>query len=228
VKDPEKRPAGAAGNLLRHLQPLTLEVVADDSASRYSSLVLDYTEGQEIIVGVPMVQGREIRLDAGTELTIFTSQADGLRIFSCTVLRRRELPSPCLYLSWPDSIRRVQRRENVRVEVLLPVTVQVQDDEQLPQVLHGSTRDLSAGGVQIGLSEAPQLSTPVEVRLHIEDDNAVVCEGRVVRVEANPRSTSERRYWVAIEFTALPENVRRPLTRFVFDVQREQMRRGLD
>jgi c-di-GMP-binding flagellar brake protein YcgR len=223
--DPENRPT----SFLRHLQPLSLEVATEDSVARYASLVLDFSEGEEIVVGVPMVQGREVRLDPGTELTAIATQADGLRVFNVSVVRRRDLPSPCLYLSWPGAVKRVQRRENARVEVLLPVSVQLHADEaQLPRVLHGSTRDISAGGVQVALSEAPSLSTPIEVRLHLDDDNGITCHGRVVRIEPNPRATTERRFWVAVEFTTLPVDVRRYLTRFVFDTQREQLRRSGD
>jgi c-di-GMP-binding flagellar brake protein YcgR len=226
VSESQKRPAEPTG-FLRHLQPLTIEAKASDSVGQYASLVLDIVENQELVIGVPMIQGREIPLESGTELTVIATLADGLRIWTSTVLRRRELPAPCLYISWPESVRRIQRRENVRVEVLLPVTVQVPEQPELPRVLHGSTRDLSAGGVQVALSEPPDLSTPVEVRLHTNDGDPIVCRGRVVRVEANPQSSSERRYWVAIEFISLPQDVRRHLTRFVFDAQREQLRKGL-
>lgn len=219
----------AAAGFLRHLQPLSLELATGDSVGRYGSLVLDFAEGEEIVVGVPMVQGREVRLDAGTQLTVMATLADGLRVFQATVLRRRELPSPCLYLSWPASVRRVQRRENARVEVLLPVSVRLEDGEgEMPRVLHGSTRDISAGGVQIALAEAPSLTTPVEIRLSIGDDQTVLCQGRVVRIEQNPKAVSERRYWVGLEFVSLPEEIRRHLTRLVFDTQRAQLRRGFE
>jgi c-di-GMP-binding flagellar brake protein YcgR len=225
VTDPETRPGSA--RFLRHLQPLSLEAATDDSVGRYGSLVLDFSEGEEIVVGVPMVQGREVHLDVGTAVTVVATLADGLRVFNATVLRRRELPSPCLYLSWPASVRRVQRRENARVEVLLPVSVRLGEGE-VPKVLHGSTRDISAGGVQIALAEAPSLTTPVEIRLHIGDDHNVLCQGRVVRIEPNPKAVSERRYWVALEFVSLPQEIRKYLTRFIFDTQRAQLRRGVE
>jgi c-di-GMP-binding flagellar brake protein YcgR len=38
---------------------------------------------------------------------------------------------------------------------------------------------------------------------------------------------TELRHWMALEFTNISEVVRREITRLVFDVQREQLRKGV-
>ena len=116
-------------SFLRHLQPLTLRMEREGVPVQYSSLVLDYTVGAELVIGVPMVGGHEVPMPAGTQLQALSTHADGLRAFTVVVQRRRELPSPCLYVSWPSDVRRIQRRNHVRVEVRLPARVAVLEEE---------------------------------------------------------------------------------------------------
>jgi c-di-GMP-binding flagellar brake protein YcgR len=220
-------PVREPSSFLRHLQPLTLRLERDGDIVQYGSLVLDYTVGAELVIGVPMVGTKEVELPTGTQLQAISTHADGLRISTVVVQRRRELPSPCLYVSWPKEVRRVQRREHVRVEVLLPARVALDvEGRAAPRPLSGQTLDLSAGGVRLALAEALPVEARVQVMLELPKGARVECPGRVVRAGENPRAAADRQHWVGIEFMEIREATRRELNRFIVDVQREQIRRG--
>lgn len=214
---------------LRHLQPLTLEFsLAGGVAGPYQSLVLDFDPGRELVIDVPVEQGQEVMVPEGAQVQLTATHPEGLQLFRCTVRRRRELPSPCLFLSWPVDVRRVQRRRHVRVAVMLPTPVRLGDEGAAAErELPGLTADLSAGGVRVLTPEPLSVGERVEVQLRLHDAAPFRCVGRVVRTGEHARGTESRRFWAGVEFHDLPAETVTALTRFVLDVQREQVRRGL-
>ena len=59
-------------NFLRHLQPVSLRVGEGEAARWYPSLVLDFEEGKEVVVGVPMEGGYETRVEPGSVVSVPT------------------------------------------------------------------------------------------------------------------------------------------------------------
>jgi c-di-GMP-binding flagellar brake protein YcgR len=212
---------------LRPMQPVSLRIGEGEGAGWYPSLVLDFEEGRQIVVGAPTHRGHEVRVEPGTVVDVQTTHPDGLRVFVAQVVRREEEPGPALRLGWPQSVRWVQRRGAVRVEVLVPVEVRAAVPDGPHRALAGTTVDLSEGGMRVALPEAVEPGTELEARLHLPGGGPPVeCAGRVVRGGENPGAASDRRFWTAVEFTTVPPAARRDLTRFVFEAQREQLRGG--
>lgn len=214
-------------SFLQAMQPLSLEIGTEREAVWYPSLVLDFQEGREVVVGVPTERGYEVRVEPGTVVRVQTAHPDGLRMFSCTVLRREAEPSPRLRLSWPSAVERVQRRDNVRVEVMVDVRLHLHLPEEDPRTLSGLTTDLSAGGMRILLGEVLPPGTELEIRLLVPGGDELECTGEVLRTGENPGGAPGRRTWAAVRFTGLSPVVERELTRFIFDIQRERLRRGV-
>lgn len=220
---------------LRHLMPATLVLKRSAEDERYPSLVLDYEEGHEIAVGVPLDRGMEIYLARGAWIGVEIAHGDALRRFRTTVLRRQDVPAPCLFLAWPEAVERVQRRAHVRVEILLPARVQLPvaegaEDASGAEVreLAGTTRDLSAGGARIALPEPLELGTFVSLRIEAPGEvGTLACDARVVSSGTANAPRAERRYWAGVEFIDLPAATRKALNRYLFDVQRERLRSGI-
>jgi len=215
--------------------PVSLVLNRDGADERYASLVLDFEEGHEIAVGVPLDRGMEVRLARGAVLGVEIAHGDALRRFRTTVLRRQDVPAPCLFLAWPTDIDRVQRRAYVRVDVLLPARLRLpaaegdgETEPAEPRELRGTTINLSAGGVRIALAEPLEPGTTAE--LHIEVPRGVgtlVCEARVASSGTVGAPRAERRFWAGFEFLDLSPTTRKALNRYLFDVQREQLRLGV-
>lgn len=113
-----------------------------------------------------------------------------------------------------DEIGR-QKRENVRVDVQLPLIVRMHGRE-----LPARTRDVSATGV--GFSTR----LPVELEQHAEVDiefDGWTFTKRVVIRFVKPLLAGSM---VGAQFEALTEDERERLVKQVFDVQRSQLRAG--
>ena len=73
----------------------------------------------------------------------------------------------------------------------------------------GQTRDVSSAGLFFYSEFAPENGSQIEIMLHLpaevtgSQEKAVICKGRVVRVEAEPQEQgATQRYGVAVEMTS--------------------------
>lgn len=209
------------------MQPVSLRVGGGEGPGWYPSRVLDFEEGREIRVAVPVLRGDEVPVEPGTVLDVQSTHPDGVHVFAATVLRRVAEPGPALVITWPDSAQRVQRRDSVRVEAQVRVEVRTASPGGPARELDGTTLDLSEGGMRAAVPEPVEAGTELEARLHLPGGGPPVeCAGRAVRGGESEDAAPGGRFWTAVEFTSVPPAARRELTRFVFGVQREQIRGG--
>jgi c-di-GMP-binding flagellar brake protein YcgR len=215
------------------MQPVLIEVPTGDNAGTYPSLILDFAEGETIVAGVPLERGREVRLEPGAAVNVQIARPDGVHVLRSTVIRR-DSRGPSLHLRWPELSERVQRRNHVRVEVVVRTIVSVrvpqpagEDSPSTDRVITAVTADLSAGGARLDLHEPLEPDAQIRLSLELPDAGAQSSEARVVRGGEHPAIAQGRRFWAAIEFVGMMESVRKEITRFVFDVQRDKLRKGV-
>jgi c-di-GMP-binding flagellar brake protein YcgR len=215
------------------MQPVLLEVLTGDGAGTYPSLILDVREGEAIVVGVPLDRGREIALKPGADLNLLVARPDGL-YYLRTRVHSLTGEEPSLQLHWPHRTDKVQRRNHVRVSVMLPGRVWIRPALTVPgrrppeRLLPAKLVDLSAGGARFNLPEPLAVGTQVRVAVELPESGEQGSEARVLRGGEHERAVAEQRYWAAVEFVGMLESVRREITRFVFDVQREHIRKGAE
>jgi c-di-GMP-binding flagellar brake protein YcgR len=216
---------------LRCMQPILLEVPEGDNTGTYPSLVLDFTEGESLIVGVPLERGREVRIGPETPVNVQIVRPDGMYVMPSRVLQR-DARAPALLLGWPARQDRVQRRNHVRVDVMVQVDVWIRATEgtkvgEEARRIGAVSIDLSAGGVRLALPEPLEVDTQVRVQLRLPDGEAANVEARVLRIGETAEAKPSARHWAAVEFVGMLESVRKEITRYVFDIQRDQLRKGV-
>lgn len=213
--------------LLRPMQPVSLEIGSDGDAAVYPSLVLDLTEGRELVVGAPLDRGEVVRLERDTPVRVQITRPDGLHVLASRVLARSTGPGAYLRLAWPDAPERIERRYHPRVEVRLACDVLVRDADTGAdrRLAPAETLDLSASGVRLALPEPLAADTQARITLPLPDGATHACEARVVRGGADGAGEGAR-YWVAFEFQGLLQATRDALAAFVFATLREQRRPG--
>lgn len=211
---------------LQVMQPLSLQY----EGAWYPSLILDFNEGLNLVVGVPQEKRVEVFIDLDSLVTVDLFLPDGIRRFQTVVLRRNEGSPPGLVLAWPKDLERIQRREAFRVPIELKAEASFQSEGMRDRRgMIGSTLDLSAGGVRLALPEPIAEGTLLDARIAIPGAPAPMqsCMARVVRWGERLEASASSRFWVACEFVQPSEAFRKEVTRFVFDIQREQLRRGM-
>lgn len=211
----------------RPMQPVSIQM-NPEGAVWYPSVVDDFVEGEWVSVGVPMSGGGEVPVRPGATIHIQLARPDGLRRFAAAVRERRGGvgSAPTLVLDWPGEMQKIQRRDDVRVDAAYPARIRVLGAEAGKTApLSGMTSDLSAGGAQVRMPGlVPDLSA-IELTLQLPAGERT-CGARVVRGGELAHSKGELRYWLALSFTNVEPAVRREITRLVFDLQRELLRRG--
>ena len=123
-------------------------------------------------------------------------------------------------ISWPQHVEKQQRRQHVRLEILLDVTLEFFDGEY--SVVSAFTRDISAGGVQVVMEEEPPTAGMVRVLLPLAPDFTVETTGEILRVTCS-KSTQER-FLAAIKFDDLSPANQEKIIKYVFrkEIERRQ------
>lgn len=215
-------------------------------AGIYSSRVEDMGDGF-IAVSAPSSGGGLIAVRQGDEIEILVPDPSGFFSAKCKVLERRSEPLPVLLLERPREYIRVQLREHVRVPASLEVVVRPLAPENgsvspggsadVPAAL-GVTRDVSGGGLRISFPvECAEVlarcrEVGLAVLLKLGDGSApVAAKARVVRVEVirdgSGSGQDGDRLDIAVAFTEISHRDQDRIVKFVFDRQREMIRKGI-
>lgn len=197
---------------------------------RFASRIIYVSEGAELWIGAPTLredEDAEVLIDPGTEVILEILRPDGIRRFPAFIRKRIPGTPSTLVVDWPRDVERIQRRNDVRVEVALPVELEtVGRFPGLPPRIATTTVDLSAGGIRVITPESLPSDVQVRVRLKLPDRDPLLAHGTVLRGRAIDESATEKRYWAAIRFTAIDERDRQEIARAVFNIQRDALRKG--
>lgn len=213
--------------LFRASQVIFLQLTDPEDDSRYASKIVFVSDGNELWIGAPFRDEQEVEIEPGTPVILEVLLPDGIRRFP-SEMRRRIAGNPAtLVVSWPQDIERIQRRNDVRVEATIPVDLEpLARVADLPRRIEAVTMDLSAGGMRVVTADLLPSNLQVRLRIHLPDSEALLAHGVVLRGELIDEPGDRRRFWAAIRFTAIDERDRRDITKLVFDIQRELLRRG--
>ncbi len=171
---------------------------------------------------------------AQDELEMSMMWKGAVYFFGATVIGEKHDRVKLLLISDPEFIRREQRREFVRVPVMLdaqiacnPVVRDASTDEWVTVV----ASDISGGGVSLFIwnKDAPvwlSAGRRICVALPIGPDGSTVkIMGQIVRLE-KPEDGPTDGIDVGVRFIEISESERRVVIRFVFDRQRELIRKS--
>ena len=210
------------------MQALSVQASGAEPSEWYESLVLDFTEGRELVIGALMSKGIEVSIRPGTPVLLQLTLPDGLRRFTSTVQGRKASSPPSLALDWPQAEQRIQRREDVRVDIMFNAELRpILPAGSLGPPLHGLVADISAGGARIFTATNLHIGAEVQLTMQLPGIGERSCDARVVRAGLNAAQATKHPHWVGVMFTELSQGLRKEITRLVFDIQRELLRKGM-
>lgn len=190
------------------------------------SQVLDYNE-EHIFIAYPVdlqTQRTKIITIGETFLANFVDATNVVYSFPTTVSGKNHTTIPALQLDYPkeETIKKIQRREYVRVETPVDVAILPEHGESYQLVTH----DISAGGVALYTgNEKIDVEEDEEVILTIVlpfQDASIVSErvkARVIR-----QFEKNKRPMIALQFIALSDQFQNDIIRFCFERQLQQRR----
>lgn len=174
-------------------------------------------------IGVPVSRGQFIPLREGTRLEVFFTQDATAYTFSSVIIKRIALPIPTFIIEYPVKIDRIQRRQYVRIPIVMPFKFQIVEPEGLGQEKRGYTIDMSGGGVMFKYKERIPEKTLLIIYLKIEDEDMEL-PATVVRYT---KETERNHYKICVEFKDISERTRDKIIRYLFNIQRQMREKGL-
>lgn len=204
-------------------QQLDIGVQTGPMEGTYSSRV-QTVKDKFLVVEVPKVNGLYLPIDVDQEILLkHYREGATYEAESSVNLRNDDRDHPTMVLSKPEEIKRIQRRDFVRVPCDIEVTVRVINvgqngsGESLPDSFSATIDDISAGGVQLKGPENLPLYTDVELLFTLPGSETTMNE---VFAEVVRESDSERSpYVLGLEFTSITETKRNDIIQYVYDRQ---------
>lgn len=197
-------------------------VVSDGALEGTYSTVVQQLERDRLRLETPQVNGLYLPVGSGADV-ILKQYAQGATFEGETrVVDRDDQDEPSLMVAVPERVKRIQRRNFVRVPCDLDAEIFVLDvpEGEVPSgSLDGTLEDISAGGVQLAVDRRLPLFTEIELvfTLPVIDRTLRDVFGEVVRVPDQP----EAPYSLGVEFTSITENNRNDIIQYVYERQRD-------
>ncbi len=189
-----------------------IEIYEDDKV--YKSRIQSVND-DEIYIDIPLHNNEYLILNKGDDIHLIKYGNEGsVYELSCKVIDRKIEGNIRLYrLSEPYDIKKIQRRNYVRVETIRGIKCFRKDEEFNALIL-----DLSGGGMKIKSNKKLEIDEEI-VSFVKTDDGKFMVKGKIIRVE----ETSFNQYSLGIEFVDIEERTREKIIKLVFSIMRKQM-----
>lgn len=172
------------------------------------------------LISIPANHGEYLLLNKNEDIELL-NYVDDLSLYklTCSVIGRVVDNSIPLYkISLPRDIKKIQRRNYVRVNMLHPIKYSKEEaknkgSEMLPALL----LDLSGGGMRIKLREELAAGDVISAELK-SDELSITAQGKVVRKE----KCDDGRFIYGVSFGQLDTISKEKIIRSVFKIMRKQ------
>ncbi|MFC7370493.1 flagellar brake protein [Fictibacillus iocasae] len=203
---------------------LYLESTTPEKPGKYRCKVMDILE-ESIAVDYPINEktNRTEFFGNGTEFAAsFVGSDKNVYQFHSELIGRKVENIPLMVMSWPGegSVVKIQRREYVRVEVLLNVSI-LKNEEQLDPFT-STALDISGGGMllslpeQHGLQENMDISCRLQLPMQSGEVKSVEIPCKVIRLMPGIQQGKERASVMYVNITDHDQSV---IMRYCFEQQ---------
>lgn len=166
-----------------------VEVIVDNKA--YKSLIVDVSEDHDHIkINLPIYEGEYLLKEPGDELDIYIYSRSGRCYnFNSEIIRKTKEDSiSCYELSSPYNIKRIQRRNFFRVDIVNDTKYKnitgIDDEKEIESIPFNDALmiDLSGGGMRLKFKGQVKKSDILLIRIEVQNQEMLL-KGEVVRVE---------------------------------------------
>ncbi len=191
--------------------------IADKNARRYKSTIRGWTRGVNIALDMPSAGDKPLRLSHLQPCVVRFVVSGRACGFESQVIEGSSGPQPYLYLSWPHQVEIVQMRRHERIDVSCPCVINLASGD----LLHGTVRDLSAGGCCMEARTGLRVDERFRLSFGLPDGRLI--EGLPTQVRNARRLEHLALY--GCQFLDLPDIVRDDIE-FYITAKIEQLRSG--
>lgn len=215
-----------------------LSVNPDKDVPVYVSQVLDEAENGDMLVAMPISEGRVIPLGVSEEYDVTFYTKSGL--LNCKMIVSGRYKKGALFLLALEQLtelKKIQRREYFRLNCRMPLSYRVLGSEERFEIetgkpstanvsdddwKNGIMLDLSGGGIRFVSAFQEEKDSMVQVSFDIkngEEAQVIYAYAHLLRSERNPNNTSI--YDQRIKFFRMDRMLRETIIRYIFEFQRK-------
>lgn len=198
-----------------------IDVLWEDNV--YKATIQDIQEN-EVLTTIPVKDGTYLTLKDQSEIEqIFYDGKGNIFNYKVKIIGRYVEKDISFYrVTKPYNIRKVQRRDDVRVKVVQIINYIKESDfekeiETEDNYENALLLDLSGGGMKIKAKEKFANNDVIIATLKYEDEKIYI-KGNIIRIE----KTDDRRYIYGVNFIDMDNSTREKIIRIVFKIMRKQ------
>lgn len=206
-----------------------VEIAWNDS---YYKSTIEDADANLIAISIPIKDGQYLTLNKGEKIEVIYFYLNDIYKFQTVVVNRKVDRIPLLQIAYPKEVFKIQRRKFVRVPIICSINYERINEEndtskgrfgkEGKPTFKATMVDLSGGGAKIRLKEGIKPGDLMIMHIPM-DKETVTLKGEVIRVE---KGYDNRLNTCGINFSDLDDRTREKLIRFVFQIMREQMKKG--
>jgi len=142
--------------------------------------------------------------------------------FETTLLRYVPEPLPLWELVKPVNFRKMQLRDNVRLDINLKVRFAPMDELDETKLIQTMTKDFSAGGALVALAKAMPVGEKVIAEITISPEWTLKAEAEVVRL-VQPEPPKDK-FFAGLKFNEkdIDDKLLKRIVQFIFSKQAEK------
>ena len=142
-------------------------------------------------------------------------------MFETTLARYIPDQIPLWEINRPEKFRKIQMRENVRLDIALKVTMAPLEDDDETKILRALTKDVSVGGALFAVQHAIEIGERYMIKIVFSPQLILEAECEVVRLI--PPTPPQDRYFAGVRFKEkdIDESLKKKIIQFIFLKQAE-------
>jgi len=198
-------------------------VAALPDGELFKSMIQELDDNK-LAITLPVRGGQYLLLHKGDKVRVEFVLEDAVYSFIGEILERKKVNNvSLLVLPRPSVLSRRQRRQYVRLPVVMPLQIRTEKEDGSEMVIRGKVVDLSGGGLQFVSNEALPVNTEVTLTLPLDDGQKgkpLVTKGVVSWVIVD---RSKRNARTGVQFAGIKETDRERIIAYIFRELRKRI-----
>jgi c-di-GMP-binding flagellar brake protein YcgR len=210
---------------------IILQSTDEQDTKKLRSKVVDIID-EKVYIDFPVndkTKKTEIVVIGQEYSAVFVGKDQSVYIFTTEIISKLRQQIPMIQISYPGhkNLRRLQRREFVRVDSSLDVSIIFGNKRNI--TFNTVTSDISAGGCAIILPKKEKLLPTMIIDMYLvlpleSGYKYLLLKGKVIRVLEGTNKEPDK---VPVEFVNISEVDRQLIIRYCFEKQLEMRKRGI-
>ncbi|MGM0508386.1 MAG: flagellar brake protein [Fusobacteriota bacterium] len=216
-----------------------IEVLRDPKyKGNYYSRIDDIEEskdGKYLKIGLPIEKGTIIPLRIKSKIQIRMTLDDAVYAFNAIILARGRKPYAYFKIKYPEDIKRIQRRNFVRIPINLLLNLRYKIDSKSKdknkkdeyEEFKGISVDLSGGGIYFWSNKDVEETKEVEVSFDLPDNSCYKnVKSNIVRKDKLDKN-HKANFGYGIKFLDIGKKDRDNIISYLFELQRNRRKKGI-